>query len=202
MSIKLQRLTRNALALSMLLLVMLAASCEKKESAENEASEAKTPVPSEQTTAAALTDPNIVSMVLVANRMDVENAKMALDKTNNPAVKEFANQMMKDHTSAIQQTNDLATKLSLKPEDNDSSRQLEENAEATRKMIDESKGAGFDKAYVDNEVVLHQALLDLLDKTLIAGATSAELKSLLENTRAVVVMHLAHAKTVQSSLGG
>ena len=203
MSIKSPHSTRNALGLSvLLLLVMLAASCGKKESPENEASEVKSPVPSEQATAPALTDANIVSIVLVANKMDVENAKMALGKTKNPAVKEFANQMKKDHTAAIQQTNDLASKLSLKAEDNDSSRQLEENADATRKTIDESKGAGFDKAYVDNEVVLHQALLDLLDKTLIVGATNAELKSLLENTRSVVAMHLAHAKTVQSSLGG
>ena len=193
-----RRSIRMALGLSLSLLAVLSTSCGKKESAESEATEAKTP---ETTAAPALTDGNIVAMILMANKMDVENAKMALDNTKTPAVRAFATQMAADHTAAMKQEDDLADKLGMKPEDNDASRQLETSADATRKTIEESKGPGFDKAYIDNEVVAHQAVLDLLDKTLIPGATNAELKSLLENTRAVVDSHLTHAKNVQAGLG-
>ena len=199
------RSARAAGILSVLMLAMLAASCEKKESAEKEASESNPPASTESAAPAApavLTDANIAAIVLVANKMDIENAKMALGKTNNDAVKAFANQMVTDHTSVNKQATDLATKLSLTPKDNDTSHQLEQNADATRKTIGESKGAAFDKAYVDNEVTYHQAVLDMLDNTLIPGATNAELKSLLQNVQPAFQAHLDHAKHVQASLAG
>jgi putative membrane protein len=62
------------------------------------------------------------------------------------------------------------------------------------------KGAAFDKAYVDNEVAYHQAVLDAVDKTLIPGASNAELKALLVKVRPAFVAHLEHAKKLQASL--
>ena len=63
------------------------------------------------------------------------------------------------------------------------------------------KGAAFDKAYIDNEVAYHQAVLDALDKTLIPSAKNEELKALLVKVRPAFVAHLEHAKKIQSSLG-
>jgi putative membrane protein len=62
------------------------------------------------------------------------------------------------------------------------------------------KGAAFDKAYVDNEVAYHQAVLDAVDKSLIPGASNAELKALLVKVRPAFVAHLEHAKKLQASL--
>jgi putative membrane protein len=200
-SITSNRPIRIALGLSLSLLAVLSTSCGKKESAQSEASETRTPASAEATAAPVLTDANVLAMVLMASKMDVENAKMALGNTKNPTVKAFANQMVEDHTSAMKRVNDLAEKLDLKPVDDEASRQLEVTADATRKTIDDSKGPGFDKAYVDNEVVSHQAVLDLLDKSLIPGATNPEVKSLLDNTRSVIASHLTHAKSVRAALG-
>ena len=61
-------------------------------------------------------------------------------------------------------------------------------------------GADFDKAYVDNEVSYHEAVIGLLDKTLIPNTKNAELKSLLESGRPIFVAHLGHAKMLQASL--
>jgi putative membrane protein len=61
-------------------------------------------------------------------------------------------------------------------------------------------GAAFDKAYIDNEVAYHQAVLDAVDKTLIPSASNAELKALLVKVRPAFVAHLEHAKAIQSSL--
>jgi len=63
------------------------------------------------------------------------------------------------------------------------------------------KGAEFDKAYIDNEVTYHQAVIDAIDKTLVPNAHNAELKALLVKVRPAFVAHLEHAKTLQSSLG-
>ena len=63
------------------------------------------------------------------------------------------------------------------------------------------KGAEFDKAYIDNEVTYHQAVIDAIDKTLVPSAQNAELKALLVKVRPAFVAHLEHAKMIQSALG-
>jgi putative membrane protein len=63
------------------------------------------------------------------------------------------------------------------------------------------KGAAFDKAYADNEVVYHQQVLDAIDKVLIPNAQNAELKGLLEKVRPAIAAHLDHAKMMASALG-
>jgi putative membrane protein len=200
MSSKVRLSTRSALVLSFLMLAMLAASCGKKESAEEVTTEAKQPATAEPAPAHALTDANIAAIVMTANKMDTENARMALGKTTNAAVKAFADQMVTDHASVDNQVTDLATKLSLKPEENDTSRQLEVRSDDTREKIARSKGVAFDRAYIDNEVAYHQTVLDMLNQTLIPGATNVELKSLLESVRPAFEAHLDHAKHVQASL--
>jgi putative membrane protein len=61
-------------------------------------------------------------------------------------------------------------------------------------------GAAFDKAYIDNEVTYHQAVIDAIDKTLIPSAHNAELKALLVKVRPAFVAHMEHTKMIQSSL--
>jgi putative membrane protein len=95
----------------------------------------------------------------------------------------------------------LATKLKVTPEDNDVSRQLRSGADQNTSNLQGKSGADFDSTYIDHEVTYHQAVLDALDKTLIAGAQNAELKALLEKVRPAIAAHLDRAKQVQGNLG-
>jgi putative membrane protein len=61
-------------------------------------------------------------------------------------------------------------------------------------------GVAFDRAYVNNEVAYHQAVIDVLDRSLVPGAHSKELKDLLVAVRPAFVAHLEHAKMIQTSL--
>ena len=108
--------------------------------------------------------------------------------------------MITDHTAVNKKATDLATKLGLTPEENDTSRQLVANAEATRAAIGAKQGAEFDKAYIDNEVAYHEAVLDMLDKTLIPNAQNPDLKSLLDSVKPAFEAHLDHAKKIQATL--
>jgi putative membrane protein len=110
--------------------------------------------------------------------------------------------MVKDHSGVNKAATDLATKLKVTPEDNDTSKALKAGGEKNLAHLKTLKGAAFDKAYIDHEVAYHQQVLDALDKTLIPNAQNAELKALLTKTRPAFVAHLEHAKQVQSKLGG
>jgi putative membrane protein len=110
--------------------------------------------------------------------------------------------MITDHTGVNKAATDLVTKLGVTPEPNATSQKLTADGEASRTTLQGQSGAAFDKAYVDQEVAYHQAVLDAIDQTLIPNAQNAELKALLEQTRPAVAAHLDHARQLQTQLGG
>ena len=150
--------------------------------------------------AQAPTDPQIASIVVTANQVDIDAGKLASSKGSNADVKKFGEQMVTDHTGVNKQAVDLVTKLKVTPKDNPTSTSLKEGGAANVASLKKLKGAAFDKAYIDHEVAYHQQVLDALDKTLIPNASNAELKALLVKVRPAFVAHLDHAKMVQSSL--
>lgn len=70
------------------------------------------------------TDPQIVGIVQTANQIDMDQAKLALRKSSNPQVRDFANQMMSDHTNLEKSVNDLAKKLGVTQQESDTSKPL------------------------------------------------------------------------------
>jgi putative membrane protein len=150
--------------------------------------------------AQGINDAQIAKIVVTANQVDVDAGKLAASKATNPEVKKFAQTMVTDHTGVNKQAVDLATKLGVKPEDNDTAKSLASGGQANLANLKTLKGKEFDKAYVDHEVAYHQAVLDAVDKTLIPGAKNEELKALLVKVRPAFVAHLEHAKMVQSDL--
>ena len=151
--------------------------------------------------AQGVTDAQIASIVVTANQVDIDAGKVAKSMASNAEVKKFADQMITDHTGVNKQAVELVTKLKVTPEDNPTSQSLKAGGEKNVANLKTLKGAAFDKAYIDNEVAYHQAVLDAMDKTLIPGATNAELKALLVKVRPAFVAHLEHAKHVQSTVG-
>jgi putative membrane protein len=151
--------------------------------------------------AQAPNDAQIAHIVVTANTVDIEAGKLAGKQARSADVKAFGKQMVTDHTASNKQAGDLAKKLKVTPEDNPTSQSLKSGGDANVKKLKGLKGAEFDKAYVDQEVTYHQAVLDAIDKTLIPNAKNAELKSLLEKTRPVIDGHLQHAKQIQAKLG-
>ena len=145
-------------------------------------------------------DPQIAGIVVTANSIDVDAGKLAKSRTKNKEVSQFAQQMITDHTAVNKQAGALAKKLGVKPEDSDTSKSLKAGAADNIKNLKGLKGAAFDKAYVDHEVVYHQAVLDAIDKTLIPSAKNAELKDLIVKVRPAIAAHLDHAKMVQGDL--
>jgi putative membrane protein len=150
--------------------------------------------------AQSVTDAQIAAIVVTANQVDVDAGKLAASKTNTPEVKKFGQQMVTDHTAVNKQATALVTKLKITPEDNATSQSLKSGGDKNIANLKRLTGAAFDKAYIDNEVTYHQAVIDAIDKTLIPGAKNAELKALLVKVRPAFVAHLEHAKMIQSSL--
>ncbi len=147
------------------------------------------------------TDPQIAAIVVTANQVDIDAAKLAESKTDKKDVKAFAQLMVTDHSAVNQAATDLVHRLNVTPEDNATSQSLAQGGQANLATLKKLNGAAFDKAYVDHEVTYHEAVLDALDKTLIPNAHNADLKALLVKVRPAFVTHLEHARMLQASLG-
>jgi len=163
---------------------------------------ASTPKAAQTSAPARLTDAQIAAIVVTANQIDVENGELAIARSENPEVQEFAERMIADHKSVNQAAVELVTRLQVTPEETDTSRGLARSAAATRQNLASLSGAAFDKAYVDNEVAYHEAVIGLLDSTLIPNAANEELKSTLVGVRPAFVAHLEHARSIQKALQG
>lgn len=150
---------------------------------------------------AKMTDPQVASVALTANSIDVDVAKIALSHTKNAEVRKFAESMVRDHSAVIKSATELATKLGVVPADNPTSESLKADATKVEKTLNGLSGAAFDKAYIDREVAYHEAVIGALDSELIPSTQNAEFKKFLENARPAFVAHLEHAKMVQKSLG-
>src|SRR5438128_424514 len=110
-----------------------------------------------------LTDAEIASIAVVANQVDIDAAKVAQDKSKNTEVQNFAKTMISDHQSVIDKATALVQKLGVTPKDNAVSQQLSSNAAKTKQSLQAKSGNAFDKAYIDNEVAYHQAVISTVE---------------------------------------
>jgi putative membrane protein len=151
--------------------------------------------------AAGPSDAQIAAIVVTANQVDIDAGQLAKSRAQSPQVREFAQQMITDHTGVNKQATALVGKLKVTPEPNDTSKSLQQGGDANLAHLKTLSGAAFDRAYVDHEIAYHQQVIDALDQTLVPSAQNAELKALLVKVRPAFVAHLEHAKHVQSGLG-
>lgn len=147
-----------------------------------------------------LTDPEIASVAVTANQIDIDNATLAKQKSKNSDVLKFAETMTNDHKAVIDQAVALVKKLNVTPKDNAMSQKLQSDAQSTRKTLSTKSGKEFDKAYIDNEVAYHKAVIDAVQNVLIPQAQNNELKQLLQNVMPALKTHLEHAQMVQKTL--
>ena len=146
------------------------------------------------------TDAQIAHIAYTAGEIDIKAAELTLQKSKNPDVREFAENMVRDHKTVNDLALALVDKLHVTPRDNDTSKALAKQAEAKAAELQALDGAAFDKAYVANEVAYHKAVNGALETVLIPSASNAELKDLLTTGLKIFQGHQQHAEHVAQLL--
>lgn len=145
-------------------------------------------------TPTTVTDPQIAAVVVVANQVDVDAGKFALERSEDSAIREFAQLMVTDHGATNEAVFALAKRLGLSAEPNDISRSLEQGGVDNLAKLKGLKGKAFDDAYVAHEIDYHEAILQAIDKVLLPNAKNKELVALIQSVRPVIAAHLEHAR--------
>jgi putative membrane protein len=146
------------------------------------------------------TDPQIAHIAYTAGQIDISAAELALKTSKNKAVRDFAEEMVRDHTAVNKQALALLEKLNVKPEDNATSKSLMAGAAKNRDELSKLGGSAFDKAYAQNEVAYHKTVNGALATVLIPNSKNGELKSLLETGLKLFTEHQQHAEHLAEQL--
>ena len=146
------------------------------------------------------TDAQIAHIAYSAGEIDIKAAQQALEKSRNREVREFAEDMVRDHKAVNEKALALVKKLNVTPQDNETSKALVKQADNERQKLAELNGPAFDRAYAQNEVAYHQAVNKALETTLIPSASNPELKDLLSTGLKIFQGHEQHAEHVVADL--
>lgn len=147
-----------------------------------------------------LSDPEIAHVAVTANQIDVDYGKLALEKTQNAEARKFAQTMIDDHENIINQASALVQKLGVTPEDNAVSKSLVNQQKETLKKLKGLDGQAFTKAYIDNEVAYHDAVIGAVKSLLIPQSQNEELKETLNKVMPLLEHHLKMAQIAQKNL--
>lgn len=146
-----------------------------------------------------MTDANIVALLDEANKADSAAGAYAVGKAASAEVKAFAKMMMGEHHTLRLQGQKLAKKLNVTPEPPTDDPVKAAGESEMSALNAAGKGAAFDSVYIDQEVTIHKAVLDLAEKAH-GDAKSEELKKLIETAKPTIQKHLDKAEELQKSL--
>ena len=142
---------------------------------------------------------DIASIVTAANQGEIEQGNAASARATSADVRSFAQMMVADHTTALNNARDTFSRAGISPTPNDITATLERGTAETLRNLNTYQGAAFDRMYMQTQVDLHTWLLQSLDTALIPSARTPELRTLLQTQRGSVAAHLEHARRI---LGG
>ena len=146
-----------------------------------------------------MTDSNIVALLDEANKADSANSAIALKKATRPDVKAFAKLMMSEHHALRAEGQQLAKQLGVEPKLPAHDPLAPYSVSETKALQSAPKGPEFDRTYIDNEVSVHQAVLDFANQARVTTQT-AELRALIEKAIPVIRKHLDQAQAIQKEI--
>jgi len=142
-------------------------------------------------------DSALIREALAGSRLEVRLGSLAQQKASSPAVKQFAQRMVTDHTTMGNDWTALAANngLPLKPSADQSQEQEQQAAQLAN-----LSGAEFDRAYMTAMVQDHQRDVDALQAQG-PSARSAEVRQLAASGLATIRQHLSMAQQVAGQVG-
>jgi putative membrane protein len=139
-------------------------------------------------------DQAFVTKAAQGNSAEVELGKIVAAKSKNPGVKQFAQMMVKDHTTALNELQELAQTKNLNFNDD-----LTDDAKALQAKLTSDTGKQLDKDYMDSMVEDHQKdVQDFTDQS--EKAKDPDVKQWAGKTLPTLQKHLEKAQQIDAKL--
>ena len=131
---------------------------------------------------------DFIDQASAAGLAEIESARLALQKSQSPAVHNFAEQMIKDHTKANEDLKELAMNKQLEVA---SEADLMNKAKAM--ILEMREGESFDQAYANNQVKAHEQVVELFTRAS-QSSTDSDVQKFAKDKLPTLQEHLEMAK--------
>ncbi len=151
----------------------------------------------EQSTAAAAagfnaTEKKLIMAAAESDETEISAAKLALEKTSDPKIKEYAQTMITDHSKSTEMLKPIALAAGISEPD------LKAKHKVIAVGLDTLSGATFDKAYLKANVNSHEEILGTMKKDM-GSISNPELKKFADTVTPIIEHHLMMAKEMSNA---
>ena len=147
-------------------------------------------------TANSNSDQSFLQDAIKGNRAEIALGKMVTAKTKDSSVKQFAQMMVKDHTVALSQLQQLAQEKNVTVPEG-----LPDDAQQLQSKLQSDTGKQFDKDYMDGMVQDHQKDVQEF-KDASQNAQDPDVKKIVTKLTPTLERHLQKAQQIDQKLGG
>jgi putative membrane protein len=140
-------------------------------------------------------DSALIREATAGNLQEIRLGNLAKTKATNPAVKQFGQRMVTDHTTMQSQWGALVARNGLLPNAG-----LDQAQEQEASQLAKLSGAEFDRAYMTSMIQDHQHTVEAF-QSLGPSAHSAEVRQLAASSLGTIQQHLSLAQQVGSEVG-
>ena len=144
--------------------------------------------------ASTMTDKLFLKNAIQGSMAEIETAKLALTKSSNDQVKQFAQKMIVDHGKLLDVSKIIATKNGVEVPSGPSKKE-----QANYEKLQALSGADFDKAYVKDMVKDHKSDENEF-KTEAASAQMPDVKMLATRGEPMIASHLQMIEQLSKSM--
>ena len=143
---------------------------------------------------------DIVDIAASISIGEIQAAKIAMQKAQDPEVKKFAEQMHKEHDAMNKELMQLNNKLGIPDDRSERSVLIKKKNQLTLKRLNDKTGNEFDEVYIEDQVMMHKLALETLEHSLIPSAEDTQLKALLRKSHEKIASHLKHAQALEEKM--
>ncbi len=147
-----------------------------------------------------LSNGQAADVVQTINTGEINEAQLALTKASDASVKQFANQMITDHTTSMAHFVTILEQQHLTRANNPISDQLKMQTATELNMLGMLSGSAFDVAYMTGQVKDHDDALRVIDAQVLPNVTNEALRTEIVAFRATVNTHLERARVIVQQL--
>ena len=141
----------------------------------------------------------VLTQLAAANKAEIQQAQAAAKKASTTTVKQFANQLVKDHKANAEKLQQVAKQAGVSLAESSAST---ESQSATMGELQGKSGEEFDRAFIAAQIDAHQRNLDKIRNQLLPSTDQPAVRDYLQQTASAMEGHLASAKQLQQDLGG
>lgn len=144
-------------------------------------------------------DNQFAACLVQANQGEVKLAKLAVERAESEDVKQFAEQMIKDHSALAEKLERIAGNQQPKDRRSQIERQINDRCLAMFEEELESKsGKEFDACYVGSQVGGHMHMIAALE--VLSNESSGQLQQTVKDALPTVEKHYKHAKELMKEV--